>query len=187
MATDSSQIIVPGTATLWLGAVGTTAPTDSTTTPGAGWSDAGYTTEDGSSLASSDQFGEVFAHQAATAVRVYKTRADATLNVALLQWNTANFEAAFGGGAVTVAAGTAKFAPPAGTVTTPTAALLDFVDGATHFRLVIPKARARAGVTLSLSRTTSTTLPLALTVEATSSVVAPYYLLTDNVTAFTAG
>lgn len=187
MATDSSQIIVPGTATLWLGAVGTTAPTDATTAPGAGWSDAGYTTEDGSSLAITAEFQDIFAHQAATAVRTFKTRQSGTLNVGLLQWNTATFEATFGGGSVTVVSGVAKFSPPAGTVTNPTAVLFDFVDGSNHFRLVVPKARARNGAQLSLSRTQSTVLPLALTIEATSDAVAPFYLLSDDVTAFTAG
>lgn len=187
MATDSSQIIIPGTATLWLGAVGTTAPTDPTSAPGAGWSDAGFTTEDGTTFVTNPTYFDVFAHQAATAVRVGKSRDTATLNVGLLQWNTSTFEAAYGGGAVTVTTGVAKFTPPIGTATTPTAALLDFIDGTEHFRLVIPKARARAGVTLNLNRTAATTLPLALEVEATSSSVAPWYLYTDAATAFAAG
>lgn len=187
MASDSSQIIIPGTATLWLGAVGSTVPADATTAPSSPFADAGYTTEDGSNFTTTPEFFDVYAHQAPTAVRVGKSREGATLNVALLQWNTSTFEAAFGGGAVTVTSGTAKFTPPVGTVTTPTAAIFDWVDGTNHFRLVVPKARARAGVTLSLSRTAATTLPLALTVEATSSAVAAWYLLTDDVTAFAAG
>lgn len=187
MATDSSQIIIPGNLTLWLGAVGTVAPTDATSTPGSGWSDAGYTTEDGSAFATAPEFVDVFAHQSSVAVRTFKTRDTANLQVAMLQWNTATFEAAFGGGAVTVTGGVAKFTPPAGTVNSPTAVMADWIDGTNHFRLVVPKARVRSGVTLQLNRTQATTLPVTFAVEATSGTLAAWYVYSDDVTAFTAG
>lgn len=186
MASDSTQIIVASGLTVWLGAVGTTAPTDATSAPGTGWNDAGFVGEDSVNFTTNPTFVDIFAHQQATAVKVIKSRDAASLAVGLMQWNTATWEAAFGGGAVTVTSGVAKFTPPISTATTPTAALVDADDGTNHFRLVIPKCRVRSGVSLPFRRTDSSTLPVTLEVEATSATVAAWYVYTDDVTAFVA-
>lgn len=186
MANDSTEIVIATNLTVWLADVGTTAPTDSTSTPGAGWSDAGYTTEDGTNFATDPTFQDVFAHQASTAVRTFKSRDAANLQVALLQWNTATWEAAFGGGAVTVTGSVAKFTPPDATESTPKAVILDTEDDFGTIRLVVPKCRVRSGVTLNLNRTAASPLAVTFAVEATTIGAASWYVYTDNVTSFAA-
>ncbi len=51
MSVDSTKVIVPGGATLYLGASGATLSTfNGTASPGTAWTDAGYLTEDGATF-----------------------------------------------------------------------------------------------------------------------------------------
>jgi hypothetical protein len=186
MSSDSTEVIVASDITVWRAPVGTTAPVD-LTAPGVGWSDLGFVGEDSVNFATNPTFTEIFAHQQASAIRLIKSRDAASLAAALKQWNTETWEAAFGGGAVTVTAGVAKFTPPIDTATTPQAIMVDGFDGTFTYRLIIPKCRVRSGVTLPFKRTDSSDLAVTFETEAAAAGVAAWYVLTDNVDAFTAG
>lgn len=187
MASDSTQTVVASGLTVFTGAVGTTAPTDATTAPGAGFVDAGFVGEDSVNFATNPTFNDVYAHQQATPIRVIKVRDAASLAVSFKQHNTKTWEAAFGGGAVTVVASVATFTPPISTATTPISVIVDAVDGTKHMRLVIPKCRVRSGATLPLRKSDSSDLAVTFEVEATSATVASWYTMTDDVTSFSAG
>lgn len=174
-----SNIVIPGTATFWLGPVGTTQPADETAAPGTGWKDAGLTSEDGTSFAGNPTFGEIRSHQSAYATRVFKSTDSATLAVVLQDFKVSNLIAALGGGTATVTtAGHYKYVPPNGTSSTPTAAMFDFSD-TYAYRLIIPKCRVRSGVNIPLNRTAAATLPLNLEVEGAENTDA-WILLTDD-------
>jgi hypothetical protein len=177
---DSSQIVIPSTTTLWLAAVGTAAPADESADPGDGWAETGLSIEDGTTIVGNPQFGEVFSHQSAWATRVFKSRDAMTVSVILQQFNKDNLIAGAGGGTVTtVSTGHFKYVPPTATSSTPTAALLDFVDEFLY-RLVIPKGRVKGGLNLAIQRVKEMQLPLAIEVEGGTAGVDPWYLLTND-------
>lgn len=179
MTVDASQIVIPGTASFSLGAVGSTMPASEASSLDAAFKDAGLTTEDGTTFSGNPTFGEVRSHQSPYPTRVFKSTDSAVLAVVLQQFNGRNIKTGLGGGTLTVVtAGHYKYVPPSGTTSAPTAAIFDWAD--TYlYRLCIPKCRARAGLAIPLRRTSEIQLPLNLEVEG-GNASDPWYLLTND-------
>ena len=180
MATDTTQILVPGRTEVWLGAVGSTAPASPTATPGTGWFDVGLTTEDSLQFTEEPEFQEVRSAQSDYPTRTFQTKESGTISVDLQQWNEANLRAAFGGGTVTEpTAGVYKFAPPALGSRLETAALIKVTDGTKHYMWIIPRSLQKEGVTSSLSRGGEARLPLKLNIQG-GDVGDAWYMITDD-------
>lgn len=177
---NANSIVIPGQFTLYTAPVGTAAPADAVAALAAGWTDLGYTTEDGSSFSTEPSFEEVRSHQSDYPTRLLKTGDSATIGATLQEFSRATMVQAFGGGTITtVSAGQYRYDPPGPGGSTPTACIMDWQDGTAKFRLVIPKARARAGVELGLEKTNEAGLPLSLSAEGQAGQ-SPWYLLTNS-------
>lgn len=180
MAQNASNITIPGQFRMYVAPVGTGAPADVAAALGASWVEVGYTTEDGSSFTTDPNFEEVRSHQSDYPTRLLKTGDQATVAAVLQEFSKANFVTAFGGGTVTtISAGQYRYDPPATGVSVPVACIMEVVDGAKSYRVVVPKARARSGVDLNLNKTSEAGLPVELTVEGASGV-SPWYVLTND-------
>lgn len=190
MANDSTQTVVPSSATLWIAPTGTTAPTNVTTAMGtvaAAWKDVGLIAEDGLAFGEDKQNFDVRAFGISAPVREGIRSKVNSLTVQLLQHNTLNFQTVYGGGTVTITSGTAKFTPPSDKLLTPVMACLEYADGTGYIeRLVIPSCSARDGVQRVFPNDGAVVLPLTLTALGGTAGVAPWYELSNNTTAFTA-
>lgn len=180
MAQNPNAIMVPGTFRCYVAPVGTTAPADETTAMPSGWVEVGYTTEDGTSFTTNPTFNEIRSHQSDYPTRIIKTADTADAALTLQEWSKQNFITAFGGGTVTaVTAGHYRFDPPSSGSSTPVAICLELVDGSKAYRVIMPKVRAKTGVTLPLHKTDAAGLPITLSAEASSSAL-PWYMLTND-------
>lgn len=182
---DSTRILIPQIARLYLAAVGTAAPAGPVATPGAGWVEVGYFAPDSLQFQTSPTFQEVRSHQSSYPTRRWQAQDSAVLNCNLQEWSTANILAVYGGGTITTVTPTApalpyyKFSPPTVGGRTQTAAMLEVIDGAKHYRRVIPKCEQDDGVDLTFNKANETMLALKLTVIG-SDVGDPWYDFTDD-------
>lgn len=182
MATDPDQIVVPGRTEVWLGTVGSTAPTTPTATPGTGWFDVGLTTKDSLSFSEEPEFQDVESAQSDYPTRTFQTKSGATVSVDLQQWNANNFTAAYGGGSVAAVVGSPgvyKFTPPALGARAEKACLIKVTDGTKHYLYVIPRVMQKEGVTQDLNRGGEAKLPLKLSILG-GDTGDPWYVITDD-------
>lgn len=188
MAGDDTRILIPQMARVYLSPVGTAAPADPVVALAAEWVDVGYFTPDSLSWATDPAFEEVTSHQSNYPTRRWQTSDSATVEVDLQEWSEINFKAVFGGGTVTLVAADVgppaiaehyKFSPPAVGARTQTACIIEIIDGAKHYRMIIPKCEQTEGAELSLEKTSESTLPLRLSIIG-SDVGDAWYLLTDD-------
>lgn len=178
---NADEILVVSRVTIWLGAVGATAPTDCTTAP-TGHTAVGHTTEDSLSFETSPEFEEFKSAQSDFTVKKFQTTDAATVQVDLAQWNAGNFKAVYGGGTITeVSGGTGvfKFVPPRLGERTELSLIIDVSEGSKHYRYVVPKAAQSEGVSLALNKGATATLPLRLDILGGDGTDA-WYLLTDD-------
>lgn len=188
MAGDATRILVPQLARVYLAPVGTAAPADPIVAPAVAWKDVGYFTPDSLSWATDPSFEEVQSHQSNFPTRRWQTSDAATVEVDLQEWSAESFKAVYGGGTVTKVPAVVgppavalhyKFSPPAVGGRTQIACLIEVIDGAKHYRMVIPKCEQNEGAELSLEKTSESTLPLRLTIIG-SDIGDPWYMICDD-------
>lgn len=180
MAKDTDEIVVGANGTIWVAPVGTTAPADEVAAPAAGWIDLGYASEDGVTFNDSRTLDAISVWQLFYAARRIVTEVETTISFVLRQWNKNTVPLAFGGGTVsTPTAGHHKFVPPAAGTIDERALMVDWVDGAKHYRLVVPKGVATEAVETNLTKSGAADLPIGFAVLGTDGVD-PWYLLTDD-------
>lgn len=183
MATDPSRVVVPGVAHLYRANVGATMPTGLETPAAPEWTELGFTSEDGTQLSTDPGYEQIYAHQSAYPVRTIKTRDRARLAFEMQEWSAVNLSLAFGGGEVTEVdptgtPGVYRYDPPAATTMTPGALIVDAIDGAVTYRVVIPSAIPSEGVEIPLAKTGASLLGITLDAQA-SGAAPPWYMLTD--------
>lgn len=188
MAGDDTRILIPQMARLFLAPVGTAAPADPVVALAAAWKDVGYFTPDSLQWATDPAFEEVTSHQSNYPTRRWQTADSATVQVDLQEWSEVNFKAVFGGGTVTTVPASVgppaialhyKFSPPAVGARTQTACIIEIIDGAKRYRMIIPKCEQAEGAEISLEKTSESTLPLRLAIIG-SDVGDAWYLLTSD-------
>lgn len=186
MALNAGRILVAGDAHLWLGAVGSTMPTNATSALDTAWKEVGYFTDDSLQFNTDPAFTDITSHQSFLPTRTIQTGDAATLQVDLQEWSLLNLQASFGGGSVTTIAVTGppsathyKFSPPAVGARTETAAIVEVFDGTRHWRLCIPRSQQREGVEIPMNKGAEATLPLRLGILG-GGIGDPYYWLTDD-------
>jgi hypothetical protein len=181
---NSTEIVVPSLTRVWLGPVGTAAPADATVPMPAGWRSVGLTTEDSLKFNTEPNFEQVRSAQSSYPTRTFQTTDAATVEVDLQQWSAPNFQAVYGGGAVTeiTAAGSEKhykFVPPRIGGRSEVAGCVEVIDGGKHYRYMLPRTMQMEGVSKDLAKTKEAVLPLRLAVQGGDEADA-WYLITDD-------
>lgn len=181
---SSAEVLVPSRAYVYIAPTGTTAPADSNEALDPAWVNVGHTTPDSLSISTEPEFEEVPSHQSDYPVRRMQTSESASVSVDLIQWNTNNLIAAFGGGTVTEPdnagnPGEFKFVPPSVGSRSEKSAVVEVIDGTKHYRWVFPRVMQIEGVESELQKGQEARLPLRLAVLGDDSGE-PWYLLTDD-------
>jgi hypothetical protein len=180
MAQDTGQIVVGADGEIHTAPLATTAPTTPTAAYAAGWTDAGYATEEGVKFRDTKEVTKLMGWQEFYALRHIVTSKDFQVIFVLRQFNADNVKLALGGGAVTEpSAGIFKYVPPSPESLDERELGITWRDGSKDYRLIIPKGRAIETVETSLVRTDSANLPITFEVLGTSGVD-PFYWLTDD-------
>ncbi|QUQ62692.1 phage tail tube protein [Kutzneria sp. CA-103260] len=96
---NTGEIRVAGVGHVYVAPVGTAPPADFTT-GWTGWSDLGFTTQDGVKVVKKDKMEPVETWQAVAPVRLVHAQRDLSLKFTLLQVNTDTVPFFFGGGTV---------------------------------------------------------------------------------------
>lgn len=178
--TNPNAIFIAGRAYMYLAAVGTTQPSDTTTALDAGWAPVGLFTQDSLSFSTEPQFEEVQSHQSDYPVRRFQTGDAATVSVDLQEFNEDNLVSVFGGGAVTdEGGGIYKYTAPTLGSRAEVAVVIEAIDGTKRQRWVFPRCLQVEGVDISLNKTQEARLPLRLAVLGGDGA-APFYFLTDD-------
>jgi len=185
---NANNIVVAQMARVYLAPVGTPAPAGPATVMAAAWREVGLFTPDSLSWSTDPSFEEVRSHQSNFPTRRFQTEDAATMEVDLQEWTGENFKAVYGGGTVTVVPAQTdpvaipehyRYSPPAVGGRSTVAACIEIIDGAKHYRRMIPRCEQSEGVEQSFERTSESTLPLRLSVLG-SDLGDPWYDLTDD-------
>lgn len=191
MASDNANIRVFGSGSLWLAPAGTPLPAQTTgalsAALDAAFKDCGNLVEDSLAFAGTPEIFRVRSYGVARPTLVGKRLSSEIFNAAMQEWKTDNLKATFGGGSVTVANSIAKYVPPSDTTITDLSAVMKMAHGAKVFWIVIVSCKNLAGFTLNFRDNADAPLPLALEVQGGTSGVDPWYILSSDTTALSAG
>lgn len=162
---DATEIRIAKNGSINVAPVGTALPDGSTATDVDGDLDSafvnlGYASEDGVGLNVTPEFLEVPAWQARTPVRRELQAQALSSTFTLLQWNAETVQYAFGGGAITEPSpGIYRYDfPEEEDALDERSLVIDWRDGASKFRLVVPRGNVSEGVDTNLVRTAAQTL-----------------------------
>ncbi|WP_055565455.1 hypothetical protein [Streptomyces atriruber] len=180
---NGKEIRVAGTGRVLIAPVDTEAPaTIGTEWDKAKWTDLGYTTTDGIKFNKKDKIDPVDTWQSVSPARFIYSDRDLTVKFQLLQLNKATLAFFMGGGAVKAAA-----TPPAGLdaqvdpelkeftydlanspVADERALGIEFTDGASIYRFVVPRGQVTETEEIGLTRTGAVKLGVTFTALAKS-------------------
>lgn len=183
MAKDTDEIVVGANGTVRAAPLATTAPATSVATPAVGWLDLGYVSEDGVTIRDAKTLEPIPVWQLFHPARMVVTGREFSVSFALRQWSKNTAELAFGG-TVTEPDGVTnpgefKLTPPSPEDVDERSLMVDWVDGGSDFRLVIPRGVVTEGVESNLRRGSASDLPITFGVIG-SDTGDPWYLLTNH-------
>lgn len=183
---NNAAILVPQMARVWLAPLGTVAPADPVSTMPTGWVDVGFFEPSSLQWQDNPSVQSVQSHQSRYPTRRFKDSDTATVQCTLQEWNGTNIIACYGGGTITVRHGSApapttwyEYDPPGGSDLPQTACCIEIIDGAKHYRRVIPITEPDSGATVTYHRTDPSTLPLSLAVVYGGTGL-PWYEISDD-------
>jgi hypothetical protein len=185
MATTPARIFVNGDAHVYVGPPLTAAPSHPQNSAANPFDPAlievGLFTDDSLNFSTDPNFETVTSHQSNYPTRRMQTADEATLSVDLQEWSGPNFTAAFGGGdIVEVSSGVWKYTPPSLGQRDEVMVVVECIDGAKHYTLVIPRAMQVEGVEQDLGKGTESILPLRLAILGSGDTDPWYWLSDDN-------
>lgn len=152
MAVDSSKIRIAGTGAIYKAPVGTAAPTDSTTAWGAGWVNLGFA-KDGFEIDQELKTKDVEAWQTLEVVRQFPTAISRKATWESIESNNKTVALAWNNATITAGTGGAyTMSIPASYINQEFALGLDWSDGTTSQRIVIPRATLDALPKISAGR-----------------------------------
>jgi hypothetical protein len=185
---DKTRIVVAQMARVYLAVVGTAVPAGPVATLPAAWREVGLFTPDSLGFSTDPSFEEIRSHQSKYPTRRIHTQDAATVSVDLQEWSGENFKAVMGGGTIVSVAAVPgppavpayyKYSPPPVGGRTQVACIVEIIDGAKHYRRVIPLCEQAEGVEQSFEATSESTLPLRLSILG-ADVGDPWYDYTDD-------
>lgn len=136
MALDASKVRVAITGAIYVGPVGSTAPTNATSAVDSAFNDLGYVSEDGLTESHPDDIQEIAAWQNGAVVRRVISKSETTFQFTLIETKKGTLELYYKGSTVEIAGSGYKM-----DVLTPTADprafVIDVIDGDKHERIHI--------------------------------------------------
>lgn len=153
------------------------------------FSDLGYQSSDGVAFSVTPSVTDIEAWQSATPVRKIVTARALSLKFTALQWNISTFAAAYGGGAWTEldppsppsTPGLYRYDPPADEDDlVDYAAVVDFVDGEKHYRLVVKEGNITDSVETNLARGSASVIPITINALTPDGDDTSWYLVSDD-------
>lgn len=139
MPLDATEIRVAGTGAFWKAPTGTTIPTDSTTSWNVAFVHLGYAT-DGFKASPNFSTNAIRGWQSNAVLRVVTTEFDYKFSFELIQTNKTTLALAWGGATITAGAAGAYTMTLPNDPTTEFMLGIDWSDGGTTQRIVIPRA-----------------------------------------------
>jgi hypothetical protein len=180
---DADEVFVAGMQRIWVAAPGTEFPEEISDDPGEGWSDCGYTTEDGITCTFGITTDNLMTSQSLAPVRVLVTEKPTTLAATLRQLNAVTLPLALGGGTVTGDDSSWHFVPPPPSFIDERAFIVEGEDGENKLRFMFFRASISAEVAIPLVNTNSIVLPLTFAVLSHD----PLFLIDGSGPGFAAG
>lgn len=156
MALTAEEVFIAGTGHVYIADVGTAAPADTIAAWGAGWTELGYTEDNGVAITPGKNITDIPAWQSRFPIRRIVTAETLTAAFSLLQWNATTVALAFGGGSW---AGDV-FTPPAAGSVDERALGVEAVDGDKITRLIIPRGMVSAVGAINLVKTGGNPIPI---------------------------
>jgi hypothetical protein len=181
VAKETDEIVIGANGTVRVAPVGTAIPTTSAAAFAAGWTDLGYTSEDGVTVTESRDLENIPVWQLFYPARRIITGRDLTIAFVLRQWSSDTVSLAFGGGDITwVAAGQYKYEPPAPEFIDERSLAVDWIDGDKNYRLIVPRGMVTENVETNITRTAAADLPITFGIIGSDDTGAPWTLFTDD-------
>lgn len=179
MTTLASTVRVGITGEVSVGAVGTTAPTTSTSALDAGFVGLGFVSEDGVTKTPTLTSQKVRAWQNAALVRVLFTEKDWDLKFTMIESKGKTVGLYYGSSVSTVSLGQWSLVPDA-TSPDPRAFVLDVIDGTVHERIYVPTGYVSARGDVVYKNGEVTGREVTITCVYDSTISAPFKIFTDN-------
>lgn len=181
-AQDTTELVVAGNGDLYVGPVGVELPEGPLDDLSPHFVKCGLVSEDGATLTRTPEIQEFKSWQSRSPTRRELVGEEIQVAFSLQQWNAANFVLAFGGGEITDLGGgefrydflgdQAQLAE--------NALILEWADGAKHYRLVMPRGNVTDATETQLTRGALAVLPVSFKVLAPGAGEVPAFLLTDD-------
>lgn len=161
MALDATEVVVAGSGHIYVADEGATVPT-ALGAPGVGWTELGYTTDDGLTYGRSRQQEGLPVWQSYQSVRTITTGADETIEFSLRQFNPDNVIEAFGGGSFTPGSGgtPGSLILPDPSDVQIRAMIIDAIDGDSTFRWIFLRVQVGGDLEVQMQSGDSMNLPL---------------------------
>jgi hypothetical protein len=159
MAQNASNVVVAGSGEIYVGAVGSTAPSTATAAPASAYTELGYITEEGATFNLSRNVTDVTAWESFDPIRKIVTSIVTTVTFNAEEWLSHNVIFAFGGGAVT---GTTNYTytPPEPDQLHESSLILDWHDEMKDYRLYFPRGLVTGNLAITLARTGANVIPV---------------------------
>lgn len=174
MALDTDNVVVAADGRVYVGPVGTPAPTNVTDPLNAAFVDLGLINEDGISRAPNMDTVVIRSWQLKYPARTIVTERSLEYTFTLQEWKDDVMEFAEGGATVTVTGGTAKLVPPDPSTLDFRALVIEWEDGAKKFREIGPKVLLTSLAEHSLTSNDAAVLPVTVAIQGTDGTD-PWY------------
>lgn len=182
MTKDPNEIVVGSNGEIYVAPVGTTLPTNTTTSLNAAFVELGYASEDGVTLNRSQTITDIPVWQSRYPARRIVESEVMSASFALRQWNRGTTELALGGEVASLGSGNFKLTPlPVDDAIDTRVLVVDWHDGDDKdYRLVIPRCVVTETGDIQIARTGAADLPVTLSVLAEEGGGDPWILYTND-------
>lgn len=189
---DASEVVVGANGRVLVAPVGGTTvyPTNVLTAFGLGWTEVGFTSEDGVTFTNGRDVEDIGAWQSIRPIRKLITGQSTSVEFVLRQWNDVTIKLAMGGGTNFEAGNVATYTPPLSGAMDERSLAIEWTDDVDIFRLVLPRGIVTGETSSNITRSAAADLPISFEVAQsgtptagyTSAALAtqPWYLLTNS-------
>jgi hypothetical protein len=161
MPLNAAETVIAANGGVSIAPYGTTLPTDATTTLDSAFKDLGYISEDGATFTPNVTSDGLPAWQSLTHIRKFITEFVISVAFEMLQWNEDTLTTFFGGGVFTDNGdGTFDFKLPKPGEAQEMSLVIDGVDGAKTYRIVLDKVFISDAGDVSFMRSDAAKLPV---------------------------